>query len=58
MNKLIISNFRLNKELDAKRNSEVLIDFTKKFLEDHYLVSNLNCISKVTNVPINILKRV
>ena len=57
MNKLIISNFRLNKELDAKRNSEVLIDFTKKFLEDHYLVSNLNCISKVTNVPINILKK-
>ena len=53
---MIIKNFKLNKKNDAKVNSEILISFTKKLLANNYINKNFNIISRVTDVPSNIIE--
>lgn len=57
MNKIIINNFRLNKKFDARKNSEILINFTKTFLKSNHFNNSLKCINKITDVPLNILEQ-
>ena len=57
MNRIVIDSFELNKKFDAKKNSEILIDFTKTFLKNNHLNTNLKCISKITDIPLNILEK-
>ena len=53
---MIITNFKLNKKNDAKVNSEILINFTKKLLANNYINKNFNIISRVIDVPSNIIE--
>ena len=40
MKSLIITDFKLDKKLDAKTNSEKIISFTKKLLNNNYINKN------------------
>ena len=53
---MIINNFYLNKKIDAKKNSQLLINFTKQFLSSKYMNINLKLISEIINIPKNILQ--
>ena len=53
---MIINNFHLNKKIDAKKNSQLLINFTKQFLSSKYMNINLKLISELINIPKNILQ--
>ena len=57
MNKVVLNNFKLNKKFDAKKNSKILIDFTRTFVTNNYLNDNFKCVSKITGIPINILEK-
>lgn len=54
---MVINNFRLDKKFDAKKNSELLIKFTNKFLSTQYMTTNLKIISDKINIPNDILQK-
>ncbi len=54
---MILNNFRLDKKFDAKKNSELLIKFTNKFLSTQYMTTNLKIISYKINIPNDILQK-
>ena len=54
---MVINSFRLDKKFDAKKNSELLIKFTNKFLSTQHMTTNLKIISDKINIPNDILQR-
>ncbi len=54
---MILNNFKLNKKFDAKKNSQLLINYTKQFLSSKYIEINLKLISEKINIPKNILQQ-